>query len=61
MELSPIAPLPQADSVEVSLLLCFGNKRPAQATGQRIYSQASDCAFDSDITAFLVTRDTLYY
>lgn len=57
--LPPIAPQPQADSVEVTLLLRFENKRPAQATGQRIYLQAPNCAFGGDITAFSTNRDSL--
>lgn len=57
--LPSIAPQPQADSVEVTLLLRFENKRPAQATGQRIYLQAPNCVFEGDITAFSATRDSL--
>ncbi|MGP1461188.1 MAG: hypothetical protein ACTTKF_06385 [Bacteroides sp.] len=58
--LPPIAPQPQVDSVEVTLLLRFENKRPAQATGQHIYLQASKCAFEGEITSFSMSRDTLY-
>lgn len=58
--LPSIAPQLQADSVEVTLLLRFENKRPAQATGQRIYLQAPNCAFEGNITVFSVTRDSLY-
>lgn len=57
--LPPIAPQPQADSVEVTLLLRFENKRPAQATGQRIYLQAPNCVFEGDITVFSTNRDSL--
>ena len=58
--LPSVAPVPQADSVEVTLLLRFENKRPAQAAGQRIYLQASNCTFEGKITAFSTNRDSLY-
>lgn len=59
MELSPIAPLPQADSVEVTLLLRFENKRPAQVTGQHTHLSTLNYASESNITAFCRAQQSI--
>ena len=57
MELPPQSPpLSQADSVEVTLLLRFEKKRPAQVTGQHIHLSTSNCASESNITVFCRVR-----